>query len=97
MKAIFIIFNQAYYETVLQIMDRDDIKGFTFWETVSGRGSRNGEPHYGSHAWPTLNSAIMAIVEENKVEHFLKLLNKLDKQAEDQGLRAFVLPVEKTI
>lgn len=97
MKAIFIIFNQAYYETILHIMDRQGIKGFTFVETVSGRGSRNGEPHLGTHAWPTLNSSILTVVEEDKVARFLKLLNRLDKQAEDQGLRAFVLPVEQTI
>ena len=50
MKAIFISFNQAYYEMILSIMDRSNIRGFTFWETVQGRGSQKGEPHYGSHA-----------------------------------------------
>ena len=58
MKAIFISFNQAYYEAIVSIMDRNNIRGFTYWEEVQGRGSKNGEPHYGSHAWPTLNSAI---------------------------------------
>ena len=50
MKAIFISFNQAYYEMILSIMDRNNIRGFTYWEEVQGRGSKNGEPHYGSHA-----------------------------------------------
>ena len=30
MKAIFISFNQAYYEMILSIMDRSNIRGFTF-------------------------------------------------------------------
>lgn len=97
MKAIFISFNQAYYEMILSIMDRSNIRGFTFWETVQGRGSQKGEPHYGSHAWPTLNSAILAMVDDEKVDPFLGLLHKMDMQTEAQGLRAFVWNIEKSI
>ncbi|MDH6304794.1 nitrogen regulatory protein PII [Parabacteroides sp. PF5-5] len=97
MKAVFISFNQAYYEMIIAIMDRNNIRGFTYWDEVHGRGSKTGEPHYGSHAWPTLNSAILAIVEDRQVSNFLDLLNKLDKQTEAQGLRAFVWNVEQTI
>lgn len=97
MKAIFISFNQAHYEDILDIMERVNIKGFTFWDNVAGRGSRGGEPHYGDHAWATLNGVVWTMVEENQVDPFLKLLHQLDMQAEDQGLRAFVLNVEKTI
>lgn len=97
MKAIFISFNQAYYEMILSIMDRNNIRGFTFWETVQGRGTNGGEPHFGSHAWPTLNSAILAMVDDDRVDNFLDLLHKMDKQTEAQGLRAFVWNIEKTI
>ena len=97
MKAIFISFNQAYYEMILSIMDRNNIRGFTYWEEVQGRGSKNGEPHYGSHAWPTLNSAILAMVPDEKVDPFLDLLHKRDLQTEAQGLRAFVWNIEKSI
>lgn len=97
MKAIFISFNQAYYEMSLSIMDRNNIRGFTYWEEVQGRGSKNGEPHYGSHAWPTLNSAILAMVPDEKVDPFLDLLHKMDLQTEAQGLRAFVWNIEKSI
>ena len=97
MKAIFISFNQAYYEMILSIMDRNNIRAFTYWEEVQGRGSKNGEPHYGSHAWPTLNSAILAMVPDEKVDPFLDLLHKMDLQTEAQGLRAFVWNIEKSI
>lgn len=97
MKAIFIAFNQASYDMILQIMDREQIQGFTHWDNVAGRGSKTGEPHLGSHAWPTMNGAILTMVEDKKVERFMKLLHKLDMQSEVQGLRAFVLNVEQTI
>jgi len=97
MKSVFIAFNQAYYEIILNIMDHNNIRGFTYWEDVQGRGSKTGEPHYGSHAWPTSNSAIMAVMDESKVDNFLDLLRKLDKQTEKLGLRAFVWNIEKAI
>ncbi len=97
MKAIFISFNQAYYEMILSIMDRNNLRGFTYWEELQGRGSVTGDPHYGNHAWPTLNSAILTLVEDEKVDNFLNLLHKIDKQTEAQGLRAFVWNIEKSI
>ena len=97
MKAIFISFNQAYYEMILSIMDRNNLRGFTYWEELQGRGSNTGDPHYGNHAWPTLNSAILTMVEDEKVDNFLNLLHKIDKQTEAQGLRAFVWNIEKSI
>ena len=97
MKAVFITFNQAHYEEILETMDYNNIRGFTYWEYVQGRGSKTGEPHYGSHAWPTMNSAIMAVVEDSKVDPFLDLLRQINKRAEAQGLRAFVWNVEKSI
>lgn len=97
MKAIFIAFNQATYEMILSVMERNNIHGFTYWDSVAGKGSRTGEPHLGTHAWPTMNGAILTMVEDEKVERFMKMLHKLDLQSEEQGLRAFVLNVEQTV
>ena len=97
MKAVFISFNQAYYEEIISIMDHNNLRGFTSWEVVQGRGSKKGEPHYGNHAWPALNSAILAMVEDEKVDSFLDKLHQLDQAAEAQGLRAFVWNIEQSI
>ncbi|MCD8079660.1 MAG: hypothetical protein LUF04_04375 [Bacteroides sp.] len=97
MKAVYIIFNQTYFESVMSIMDYCNIQGFTHQEDVKGRGSHTGEPHYGSHAWPTLNHSIWTIIEPDKVPQLLTLLKRLDQRTEQQGLRAFVLPVEDMI
>ncbi|MDL2264812.1 hypothetical protein LJC57_03055 [Parabacteroides sp. OttesenSCG-928-G07] len=97
MKAVFISFNQAYQYAIVQIMDRNNLRGYTYWETVQGRGTKTGEPHYGSHAWPTLNGAILTMIDAEKVDNFLNLLHELDKKTEALGLRAFVWNVEKSI
>lgn len=97
MKSIMITFNQALRESIIDILDSLEIRGYTFWANVQGRGSESGEPHYGSHAWPTLNSAIMVVTEAKKVQPLLDRLNHLDKQSEMQGLRAFVWNIEQSI
>ena len=97
MKAVFITCDQAHYESILHILDRNGMRGFTYWENVQGRGSKTGEPHYGSHAWPSTNSSIMTIVEDDKAPKLRQLLRNLDKSKEALGLRAFVMNVEDTI
>ena len=97
MKSIFIAFDQAYYEQVLSILRGNNIRGFTSWQEVHGRGSKTGDPHLGTHAWPSLNTSIMTIVEDEKVDNVLEDLKALDATSELMGLRAFVWNIEKMI
>ena len=95
MKALFISFYQAFYDEVMEVLEKNNVTGFTFWEEVRGRGSRGGEPHLGSHAWPTLNSALITFVPDGVVDTLLADLKKVDETAPKQGLRAFVLEAEE--
>lgn len=97
MKSIFIAFDQAYYEQVLSILRGNNVRGFTSWDEVLGRGSKTGEPHLGTHAWPSLNASLLTVVEDEKVENMLKDLKALDQTSELMGLRAFVWNIEKMI
>jgi hypothetical protein len=94
MKAVFISYNQAHTEQVQVILERNHVRGFTQWQSVKGRGSNNGEPHYGSHAWPGMNVAVLAMMEDQKVPALLADLKALDESAEQQGLRAFVWSID---
>lgn len=77
------------YDSVMQLMDELAVRGFTGWEELIGRGSATGDPHLGSHAWPAMNSALIAMVEDEKAAEFLARLRKLDEENPNQGLRAF--------
>jgi hypothetical protein len=90
MKAIFISFNQSLNDRVMGILDKQFVRGFTKWDLTLGRGSFTGEPHYANHAWPAMNSSILSIVEDEKIEPMLQALRELDSQTEQHGLRAFV-------
>lgn len=97
MKAIFISSSQAHFEDVRTILDQNGARGYTFWNELGGRGSVNGEPHYGDHTWPQLNSAIIAMVEDHLVDTILEKLHRLDESAPKQGLRAFTWNIEQTV
>lgn len=97
MKAIFIAFDQAYTERIIDMLERSNCRGFTQWEQVLGRGTKTGEPHYGSHAWPSLASSIITFVEDGRVDTVLEKLHEMDIATPKLGLRAFVWDVEKTI
>jgi nitrogen regulatory protein PII len=97
MKAIFISFNQAYEDDIVAVLDANGQRGFTRWENVDGRGSVNGEPHYGNHAWPVQNNAILTVVEDDKVPSILKDLRNKDERTPKLGLRTFVWDVSESI
>lgn len=97
MKAIFIAFDQAYYERIVELLPSLGCRGFTAWQEVQGRGTRTGQPHYGTHAWPSLASAMFTMVEDDHIERVLNHLHEMDLETPKLGLRAWVMPIEQSI
>ena len=93
MKAVFMSCNQSMYDEVLNIMDEMGIRGFTGWEELIGRGTSDGEPHLGDHAWPSMNSALISVMEDAQATAFLARLRALDEENSEQGLKAFAWDV----
>ena len=65
------------------------VRGYTSWEEVKGCGMATGEPHLGDAVWPTLNSAIISIAEDDKADALLEAVRKIDEENPKLGLRAF--------
>ncbi|HOE39545.1 MAG TPA: hypothetical protein PLG05_01245 [Bacteroidales bacterium] len=97
MKAIMIVFNHALTEKVEYMLDRLEVRGFTQWENLQGRGSVDGDPHYGTHTWPEINTATIAVVEDDKVDIILEKVQRIDEINKEVGIRAFVWNIEKTV
>lgn len=97
MKSVLIIYNQANTERVEFMLDKLGIRGFTFFEQVQGRGTKDGDPHRGSHTWPEMNSAIITVIEDSLVETLLSAVKKLDMRNPAIGVRAFVWNIEQTV
>ena len=97
MKAIFIAFDQAYYERLVENLPLLGCRGFTAWQEVQGRGTKTGDPHYGTHAWPSLVQGILTVVAADHVDTVLEKLHDMDLATPKLGLRAFVWNIEKSI
>ena len=97
MKAIFIAYNQAYGTEIVELLDAQGQRGFTQWVDIQGRGHEAGEPHYGDHAWPVQNYAILTIVPDEKASDIMAALKAKDEEYPDLGLRAFQWAVEAMV
>ncbi len=97
MKAIFIAYNQAVIEKVEFMLDKLNIRGFTQWEGVQGRGSVDGDPHYGNHTWPEINCATLCMVDDSQVQIILEKIKAIDEINKEVGIRAFVWNIEQTV
>lgn len=97
MKAVFIAFDQAHEENIIDLLEKNNCRGFTSFGETHGRGSKTGVPHYGTHAWPSLGGAILTIIEDHRLNDVLKKLKELDLEKPKLGLRAFVWQIIDTI
>lgn len=97
MKAIFVAYNQAYNQEIIEVLEACGQRGYTVWEEIGGRGGENGDPHLGNHAWPTQNHAVFSVVDDEKVPEIMDLLRRKDADYPNLGLRAWVLPVEDAL
>ena len=94
MKALFIVYNQAYNQEIVELLEGFGQRGYTVWNEIGGRGSVDGEPHLGNHAWPTQNHALFTVVEDALVPSITDALRETDAREPALGLRAFLLPAE---
>ncbi len=92
-----IVFNIAHSERVDFVLDQLGIRGFTWLDDVKGRGSVKGEPRMGTHTWPEINSAVITIIEDDKVDPLLEKIVKIDAINEEVGIRAFVWDILKAV
>lgn len=89
MRSVMITYNQVLQREVEESLDQLGIRGFTRWVDVHGRGSFDGEPHYGTHTWPALNGAVFVVIDDDLVEPLTEILKALDEEYGGRGIRAF--------
>ena len=97
LKSVMIVYNQANTERVEFLLDELGVRGVTCFENVQGRGTVNGDPRRGTHAWPEMNSAMLCVVDESKVEPLLEGVQKLDLRNKEVGVKAFVWTIDQMV
>ena len=96
-RAVFIAYNRAHHGIIVDTLQKMNLRGYTEWNDVLGKGSKTGEPHLGSHAWPTVNGAMMVICSEEQSKNLLAALREIDQSVPKLGLRAFTWSVKDSI
>lgn len=94
MKAVFIVYNQAYGDEIVALAESLGQRGFTRFDGVGGRGSQTGKPRLDNHAWPEYNDALMLLVEDSVAGSLLEALRAKDAQTPELGIKAFCWKVE---
>lgn len=97
MKAVMIIYNQAHTERIEYVLDKLEIRGYSLWENVQGRGTSSGVPHLGSHTWPEINKSLLTMVNDEIVDELLEKIKRIDAVNEEVGIRAFVWDILRTV
>ena len=97
MKTVLITYDQAHHDNVIDVLRSSLCRGYTLLPQVGGCGTRTGEPHLGSHAWPAMNEAVITVCEDERVQPLLDRLKKVDLDNPLLGLRAFVWNIEQSI
>ena len=95
MKGIFIAYNQAYNEEIVNLLEGLGQRGYTVWSEIGGRGTYDGEPHLGNHAWPTQNHALFAAVDDSIAADIMAAVRRTDEANPKLGLRADLWNIEQ--
>jgi len=94
MKMVFIMYNIAINNEVMEILKEVGIKDYTRWERTTGCGQTSG-PHLGTHVWPPVNSVLAVAVEDDKKNRLIERIKELRQKHGKKDVKAFVLPLEE--
>ena len=94
MKMVFITYNVAINDEVMEMLERHGVETYTRWEHVTGVGKSSG-PHLDTHVWPARNSAIATATTDEKARALLEAVREMRQSMSGEGVKAFLIPVEE--
>ena len=92
-KALWICYDIAIDDEIIEFLDSFGIIGFTRWPRLSGRGPKSGA-RLDNHVWPGANAAVVTVQEDELIQKLLPHLQALRRETGPHtGLWAFTTPV----
>ncbi|MGQ9589022.1 MAG: PG0541 family transporter-associated protein [Planctomycetota bacterium] len=96
MKLVLAVYNMAADEEVMEAVRSAGVEHYTKWPRVLGAG-RTG-PRLDEHVWPGANCVLLMALPEDGAARVLEALRALGETVgRNEGLRAFVVPIEAAI
>lgn len=96
MKMIMVIAPPARREELRVLIESHGVHAFTEVGEVTGEGATG--KHLGTHAWPGTSLLLFTVIDADRTGELLEALRTFrGKLYPEEGLKAFVLPVEEAL
>jgi nitrogen regulatory protein PII len=93
---ILVVFNASIEDEVKEALEEAGMDCYTKLPGLQGRGSCS-EPRLDSHVWPGTNTMYLIVAEPAERERLLQAVRRMKEIHREEGVSAFVLPVEGTV
>ena len=93
MKMVFIVFNVAIEDEVMEVLEKCCVTNYTKFPDIHGMGGHS-DPHLDTHIWPGTNHGLLIAADVSVKDKILKEVRNLKAEHEKEGIKAFVFPVE---
>lgn len=96
MKLVMIICPESRREDVRGVLHRQGVQGFSEMAGIKGEG-KTGK-HLGTHVWPMESAMLLSVVEDDKADALMEAMKECARNLfPEEGMRAFLMPVEQAI
>ena len=93
-KMVMIVYNEAMDLEVMEVLEGCAMKNYTKITGAYGRGATSGT-HLGNDIWPGLNNILYVACEDSQAAQMASGVKQLRAKFGQEGIKAFVLPVEQ--
>ena len=93
-KMVMIVYNEAMDMEIMEILENCASKNYTKIKGVFGKGTTSGT-HLGTDIWPGRNNILYVACKEEEAGQLIACVKELRKKLGEEGVKAFVLPLEE--
>jgi nitrogen regulatory protein PII len=94
MKMVMVAYNEAIDLEVMEVLTGCGVKNYTKVTNAFGRGTTSGT-HLGNDIWPGRNNVLYVACDDKQAKQMLSCTRELRKKLGQEGIKAFILPVEE--
>lgn len=94
MKMVMIAYGWALDGELTETLAALGVRSFTKVARAQGRGAHS-EPHLDSDVWPGTNGLLLVAADDKLAARVLQAVREMRARAGQEGLKAFLLPVEE--
>jgi len=94
MKMVMLTYNEAIDIEIMELLNGCGLANYTKVTRVFGKGTTSGT-HLGDQVWPGLNYISYVACDDAQAEQIVLGVTNLRKTLGKEGVKAFVMPLDK--